>query len=89
VTNLIEDIDAAARSAPFRKMADRVDLNAQEGFAGAFVVVPPEGDPVELLLLNNQKSPAMFWSLLKTTAEMQIAELEEKQRVAQSGYGRY
>lgn len=63
-------------------MARKVALNATNGFAGVFVIVPPEGEPRELLLLNNTQHPAMFWSLVQTMAKMAIDDLEEQERQA-------
>ena len=74
-------------SGSLRAMADKIDLNHENGFAGAFVIAPPEGEPIELLLLNNQQSPAVFWSLLKTTAEMALVEIQENEK-QQGGWGR-
>ncbi len=86
MTNLIETPDKVDPAEPFAKMSLRVTHNADEGFAGAFVIVPPQGDPVEMLVLNSTPNAAVFWSLLKTTAEMAIAEIEDKQRASQ-GFG--
>lgn len=60
--------------------AEKVRANAENGFAGAFVIVPPAGEPKELLLLNNTGNLAMFWSLVMTTAQMVVSELQEEER---------
>lgn len=75
------------RAALFTAMAARIDLNVGQGFGGAFVIVPPHGEPIELLLLNNKENDAVFWSLLKTTAEMALDELAQAQRKQQQGWG--
>jgi hypothetical protein len=63
-------------SKPFRAMATRIDMNAKEGFSGAFVIRPPGDQPeVALLLLHNKEDAAMFWSLVKTKAEIALQEL--------------
>lgn len=69
----------------FRKMASRIDANEDADFCGAFVIVPPnqtgEGDQqAEVLLLNNRKDAAMFWSLVRGRAEVAIAELAQNER---------
>lgn len=69
----------------FTDMAARIARNEPGDFCGAFVIVPPTGDHAELLLLNNQKNPSVFWSLLKTTAEIALTEIEEAER---QGYRR-
>lgn len=81
---------SADYAATFRSVADKIDLNASNGFAGAFVIAPPGAEPKELLLLNNVSDPAMFWSLVKSTAEMAMMEIEreEAQRQQSGGYGR-
>jgi ADP-ribose pyrophosphatase YjhB (NUDIX family) len=65
-------------------MASRIDLNALEDFSGAVVIVPPgDGEAVEILLLKNAQNPAMFWSLVKTQAEIAIQELASAEAQAQ------
>ena len=67
-------------SKPFRDMADRIDLNKDQGFNGAFVVVPPGGGFASTLVLNDEEAPSMFWSLVKTRAEIEISKLDEAER---------
>ena len=64
----------------FRKMADDIEKN--ENFGGAFVIVPPEGagEPVQTLLLDPTPDPAQFWQMILTKCQIQIAEIEVKQR---------
>ena len=71
-------------SAPFTEMAARIELNAEQGFGGAFVIVPP-GDEVKprvLLMLDNAQSQAMFWSTLQTTCELALRELADQEQQA-------
>lgn len=75
-------------AAPFRRVADKIDLNRDNGFGGAFVIVPPEGAPQDMLLLDNAQNPAMFWSLLKTRAEIALVEIEAHERGGQQFRGR-
>jgi hypothetical protein len=76
------------RSTPFTDMAARIDLNAEEGFGGAFVIVPPgeEPKPRVLLMLDNAESPAMFWAALQTTAQIALQELA-KEEEQNAGFG--
>lgn len=75
-------------AAPFRKIADRLDLNRSEGVSGAACIVPPgDGKRLELLLLRNEEDPAMFWHLIKTHAEIAIQELANAEQ-QQGMYGR-
>jgi hypothetical protein len=77
----------AARSgaAILRAMADKLDLNAANGFGGAFVIIPPDGEIKELLMLNNSQDLPVFWSLVQSTAQIAIAELQDNKP---QGFGR-
>jgi hypothetical protein len=67
-------------------MADAIEQNAERGFGGAFVVIPPEdgGDPFETLILDSKQNAAQFWILLKSKCEMALTESDQKQRVGQA-----
>ncbi len=67
----------------FRKMADAIESNAERGFGGAFVIMPPEGDPIETLILDSKQDPSQFYMLLKTKCDIALNELDAKQRQAQ------
>jgi hypothetical protein len=82
------DENQADNSTPFTKMADRIKLNINDNFGGGFVIVDPSGDIKELLLLNNTKDLAMFWSTVRTIADMSIAEAEQASRGSGSAFGR-
>jgi len=71
----------------FTEMAERIAKNAAEDFSGAFVIVPPDGKQKSLLVLDNSQSAAIFWGLLRTTAEIALSEIQEAERLGQS-YGR-
>ena len=73
----------------FRRMADRIDHNADAVFAGAAVIVPPAegGENVEMLILDSAESPVQFWSNVKTRCELELSKLDEKQRNTQA-FGR-
>lgn len=70
-------------------MADAIERNSDGAFGGAFVVVPPPngGEPVETLILDNKQDPAQFWNLLMTKCQINLGELDQKQRAGQS-FGR-
>jgi hypothetical protein len=70
------------------RMAARITANVDTDFAGAFVVAPPEGEPIELLLLQSTQSAAIFWSLLQTRASMALAEIAEAEANSKGGWGR-
>lgn len=65
-------------SEPFREMAVQIEHNAEAGFGGAFVICPPGSDPLRMLFLNPSPDPAVFWGTLKTTIDMALAELAQR-----------
>ena len=73
----------------FNDMAERLSLNGDRSFGGAFVVVPPigGGDPLETLILDSKQDPAQFWNLLMTKCQIMLAELDQKQR-SNASFGR-
>jgi hypothetical protein len=78
--------DPAYRGAEvLRRMADKLALNASNGFGGAFVLIPPNGEIKELLMLNNSQDLAVFWSLVQTAATIAVNELKDKE---QNAWGR-
>ena len=78
--------DAPAPSLPvvgaavLRAMAEKLDTNRENGFGGCFLLIPPDGTIKELMLLNNSPDLAMFWSLVQTTAQIALQELQDDQR---------
>lgn len=66
-------------------MADKVRLNASNGYGGAFVIAAPDGTLQELLLLDNTQDLARFWSLVQSAAVMAIDELKDN---TPKGFGR-
>jgi hypothetical protein len=75
-------------SDPFTEMAARILLNEDQGFGGAFVIVPPgeEPKPRVMLMLDNAENPAMFWSSLQTVCGIALKELEQEETQA-AGFG--
>jgi hypothetical protein len=69
----------------FAKMAAKIKDNENNGFAGAFVIVPPEGAAQDMLMLDSSANPSIFWSTLKVRVEIALAELDAEQR--QGGMG--
>lgn len=75
-------------SNPFKLMAGKIERNGGVDFGGAFVLVPPEGTVVDLLILDSNATPAVFWSLIQTKAQIALAELEADSRQGFSGQRR-
>lgn len=76
-----------AQAALFRKMADDIMHNADNGFGGAFVIIPPVGggNPISVLLLDSANDAAMFWGLIGPKAQMALQELMDKTRNGSAG----
>lgn len=66
--------------AALKSMADKLAVNAGNGFGGCFVIVAPDGEIKELLMLNNSADLPMFWSLVQTAASIAIEELKDQNR---------
>lgn len=73
--------------APFDEMSARIAKNDPLDFAGAFVIVTPDGKAKSTLLLDNSQSAAAFWGLLQSTATIALQEIEDGERMGNS-YGR-
>ncbi len=72
---------------PFDEMSARITRNDPLDFAGAFVIVTPDGKAKSTLLLDNSQSAAAFWGLLQSTATIALQEIEDSDRMGQS-FGR-
>lgn len=68
-------------SKPFTDMAARIELNVDQGFGGAFVIVPPGEEPKVkvMLMLDNAESPAMFWSSLQTVCAFALQDIAKEE----------
>ena len=63
-----------------RAMADEVEKNDAARFGGCFLVIPPEGDHKDLLMLSATQPLAMFWGNLKVMAEIALSEIDSASR---------
>jgi hypothetical protein len=64
----------------FLDMARKISENAGNGFSGAFVVVPPSGDPIDLLYLAGATDAAVFWGTLDTMVKIAIGKIQDAER---------
>ena len=66
-----------------RKMADRVEKNADEPFGGCFIIFPPgeNVEPIEALRLDTRPDVALFWGDIKAKADMAVHELSNQDRM--------
>lgn len=74
-------------AAAFRAMAEKIDLNRDNGFAGAFVIVAPNGEVEATLMLDGKPNDASFWALITSKAQIAIAEAEANQQAQGGGFG--
>jgi hypothetical protein len=72
------------RAMLFESMAGQIRLNKHAKFGGAFLMIPPDGEPFSSLMLN-QDEPSIFWAAVKTLAEMAMQALDPRNR---QGFGR-
>src|SRR5229473_6751467 len=68
-----------ARALLFEQMAAQIRLNKEATFGGAFLMVPPSGDPFSSLMLN-QDEPSIFWAAVKTLADVAMQSLDPRNR---------
>lgn len=59
-----------------RTLADRLEANADRPFGGFFMIVPPNGESDEGLILEGKPDDAMFFGLVKAKLEMAVAAME-------------
>ena len=73
----------------FTDMAADVERNANTGFGGALVIVPPEGggDTIKTLILDGSSDLALFWNSVITKAQIMLAQAEHQRR-QQGGFAR-
>jgi hypothetical protein len=78
-----------AIAAKFRKMADRIEQNAEEPFGGVFLAIPPgeDSEGVESLILDSKEDLAQFWGMILVKAQKAIADQDSKDRM-RTGFGR-
>lgn len=74
----------------FRKMADRIELNSDQPFAGAMLVIPPGDEPtvIELLKLDPEPDASAFWAELNGRCADAVSKLTDASRNAQAGFNR-
>ena len=84
-----EDTPTAAspNSAPFKEMAVKIDHNATSTFGGAAVIIAPDGEKIELLLLDASGDPAQFWGTIASRIEITVDAYKDKVR-QQRAFGR-
>jgi hypothetical protein len=75
-----------------RAMADRIERNSEDEFAGCFVVIPPQsadgrgGDTVEMLLIDPTRDPSNFWTAAGFKLDTAVGRFKEINSTPQLGY---
>lgn len=68
------------RALMFEAMAAQIRLNKDAKFGGAFMVIPPgDNEPFQSLMLG-QDEQAVFWSTIKTLAQIGLDAAEKQNR---------
>jgi len=75
-------------AAAFSRMAERIAAMKPEEFAGAVVVMSPDGSSMEFLLADPGQSVANFWNMAKTRFEIAYAEIETRSREQELAHAR-
>ena len=64
-----------------RAMAERIDRNDPDDFAGCILIIPPEGEagvdpgePLEILMLDPARSVPAFWAAVKNRCSLAADE---------------
>jgi hypothetical protein len=90
VTQPLVEPRSADPAKRFAEMAARIEhMNASPalaGFGGAVVIVPPSGDPIEILMLDPHSDIAMFWGTIRSKIDILLATAEAEKR-RQQGFG--
>lgn len=58
----------------FRDMADRIERNKPEDFAGAILIVPPTGDAIAVMIADPTKDLEAFWAVAQSKIQIATAE---------------
>lgn len=70
----------SSKSEPFKEMAVRIERNVEGEFAGAIVIVPPDGDPISLALFDPKKDGLAFWALVRSKVEFEAEDYTQKKQ---------
>ena len=64
----------------YREMAEKIERNKPEDFGGAFLIIPPDGDPISGILVGSVDL-LTFWSLIKSKLDLAVQAADDKQKV--------
>ena len=75
-----------------REMADRIERNRENEFAGCFVVIPPQtpdgrgGETLEILMIDPNQDPGNFWTQAAYKLDGAIGRFKTLHETPQLGY---
>lgn len=75
-------------AAPFREMAERIERNLPEEFAGAILIVPPTGDPIAVMIADPKKDMEAFWGVAMAKIQIATNEFQATKIGGQHGFNR-
>lgn len=80
--------DAANKfAAPFEDMSQRIRRNLEAEFAGAILIVAPDGEKIEVLLTDPSKDAEAFWAVANSKIQIATAKYQQDQQRL-GGFGR-
>jgi hypothetical protein len=69
-----------------RSLAETISLNAANGFGGAVIIIPPAGDPRDLVFLSGKIDPNFFWAQVINFVNVITAEVDDEKRRNAGGF---
>lgn len=73
---------------PFLDMAARLKRNAPEEFGGAVLIVGPDGNAIDVVMIGAHKDETFFWSTAKSKVMIECDEAIQRLEKPQGGFGR-
>lgn len=70
----------------FRDLADKIERNKPEDFGGAFLIIPPDGEPIASILVG-QPDLASFFAVVSGKLQVAVNAADEKSK-RQQAFGR-
>lgn len=61
-------------AAPFIEMAERIGKNDPKEFGGAMLIVPPQGDPIAVMVTDPSQPTFDFLALCQSKLAMRVDE---------------
>jgi len=64
----------------FRLWADKIEKNDADDFGGVFVIIPPSGEPISGLLIDQEQDLGTFFAVVKSKVESAVDAINDAQR---------